>query len=77
MVAAPQAERVRRVAARDGVTPEQVLARMGHQLPPEELRRRADYVIENAGSLDGLRRQVEALWREVREGGGGKGEEGA
>ena len=68
VVAAPQAERVRRVATRDGVTSDQVLARMGHQLPPDELRRRADYVVENTGSLDDLRRQVERLWREVREG---------
>ena len=68
VVAAPQAERVRRVAARDGVTSDQVLARMGHQLPPDDLRRRADYVVENTGSLDDLRRQVERLWREVREG---------
>ena len=68
VVAAPQAERVRRVAARDGVTSDQVLARMGHQLPPDELRRRADYVVENTGSLNDLRRQVERLWREVSEG---------
>ena len=62
VVDAPRSERVRRVARRDQVTPEQVLARMGHQLPPEELRRRADYVIENDGSLAELQRQVDALW---------------
>ncbi len=65
VVDAPEDERVRRVVARDGVTPEQVRARMRHQMPPEELRRRADYVIENTGSLDDLRRQVTRVYREV------------
>ncbi|WP_272481741.1 dephospho-CoA kinase [Rhodothermus marinus] len=62
---APEAERIRRVVARDGVTPEQVRARMQHQLPPEELRRRADFVLENTGSLETLRKQVEALYRRL------------
>ncbi|MGI9174278.1 MAG: dephospho-CoA kinase [Rhodothermales bacterium] len=65
VVDAPRAERVERVARRDQVTPEQVLARMGHQLPPEELRRRADYVIENDSTPDDLQRQVDALWRSL------------
>ncbi|PSQ77159.1 MAG: dephospho-CoA kinase, partial [Bacteroidetes bacterium QH_7_62_13] len=43
--------------------PEQVKARMTHQLPQDELRRRADYVIENDGSLEDLRRKsVELDW---------------
>ena len=63
VVDAPRERRVERVARRDGATPEEVLARMGHQLPPGELRRRADYVIENHGSLADLQHQVDALWR--------------
>ncbi|WP_397546841.1 dephospho-CoA kinase [Rhodothermus marinus] len=65
VVDAPEAERIRRVVARDGITPEQVRARMQHQLPPEELRRRADFVLENTGSLDTLQKQVEALYRQL------------
>ncbi len=65
VVDAPEAERVRRVTARDAVTPAQVRARMGHQLPPDELRRRADYVIDNTGSLEDLRRQVERVYAEM------------
>ncbi len=65
VVDAPEAERVRRVTARDAVTPAQVRARMGHQLPPDELRRRADYVIDNTGSLEDLRRQVEQVYAEM------------
>ena len=65
-VVAPDADRVARVAERDDVAPEQVRARMGHQLPQDELRRRADHVIENDGSLDDLRRKsVELYWSVV------------
>ncbi len=67
VVDAPEDARVERVVERDDVTPDQVRARMGHQLPPEELRRRADYVIENDGSLEDLRAQTIALYRAVVE----------
>ena len=65
VVDAPEADRVARVVERDDATPEQVRARMVHQLPPEELRRRADYVIDNDGSLDDLRTASIALYRAV------------
>lgn len=65
VVDAPEAARVARVVERDDVTPDAVRARMGHQLPPEELRRRADYVIENDGTLDDLRDKTIALYRTV------------
>ena len=62
-VVAPEAERVARVAERDDVTPDQVRARMGHQLPQDELRRRADHVLENDGTLEDLRQKsVELYW---------------
>jgi dephospho-CoA kinase len=36
---------------------------MSHQLPQDELRRRADYVIENDGTLNDLRRKsVDLYW---------------
>ncbi len=63
VVDAPLETRIARVMARDGVPREAVLARMRHQLPPDELRRRADYVIENGGDLAHLHRQVGALYR--------------
>jgi len=65
VVDAPESDRVARVVERDDATPEQVRARMAHQLPPEELRRRADYVIDNDGSLDDLRTASIALYRAV------------
>jgi dephospho-CoA kinase len=66
VVVAPDADRIDWVMARDDVTPDQVRARMQHQLPQDELRERADYVIENDGSLDDLRRKsVELYWTVV------------
>ncbi len=65
VVDAPEGKRVERVVERDAVEPEAVLARMGHQLPPEELRQRADYLIDNSGSLEETKRQVMAVFREM------------
>jgi len=65
VVDAPEAARIDRVVARDGVDPEHVRARIRHQLPPAELRRRADYLIENTGTLEDLREQVEQVYRAV------------
>lgn len=65
VVDAPRSVRIERVTERDDASPEQVEARMGHQLPAEELRRRADYVIDNSGDLDETRRQVEQIYAEM------------
>ena len=65
VVDAPLETRIARVMARDGVTREQVLARMAHQLPADELRQRADYVLHNDGGLDHLRAQVERVFEEM------------
>lgn len=65
-VVAPGADRIAWVTARDDVTPEQVQARMQHQLPQDELRTRADHVIENDGTLDALRQKsVDLYWAVV------------
>ena len=67
-VVAPDADRIARVTERDDVSAEQVRDRMGHQLSQDELRRRADYVIENDGTLDDLRHQsVDLYWALVGE----------
>lgn len=65
VVDAPLEVRLARVAARDGVSREQVLERMRHQLPPETLRRLADFVIENDGDLARLHAQVDALYERL------------
>jgi dephospho-CoA kinase len=65
VVHSPAADRIRRVMARDSVSAGQVESRMKHQLPAEELIQRADYVIDNAGSLEELRRKVTVLYKKL------------
>jgi dephospho-CoA kinase len=62
VVSAPPELQRARIAARDGLPPEQIEARIAAQLPLEEKLRRADHVIDNGGSLEATRRQVEALY---------------
>lgn len=61
LVTAPEHVRMARVRARDDVTETEVRARMSAQMDEGQKRRRADYVIENDGNLDDLRREVEFL----------------
>jgi len=65
VVLAPDADRIARVVERDETTEEAVRDRMGHQLSQDELRRRADYVIENDGTLDDLRQKSVELYNRV------------
>ncbi len=67
VVVAPDDDRIARVVERDDTSPEAVRARMGHQLSQDELRARADYVIENDGTLDDLRRKSVKLYEAVTE----------
>ena len=61
LVTATTDTRIARVKARDALTTDDVLARMRAQMPEQEKRQRADYVIHNDGDLDDLRREVEHL----------------
>lgn len=49
VVDAPLGLRIERCVARDGATPEQIKARIGRQMRAEEMRDRADFVVEADG----------------------------
>lgn len=49
LTSAPEEVRIKRVMERDGSDRDSVLKRMGHQWSEKELRKLADYVIENDG----------------------------
>jgi len=61
VVNTPRSLREQRIAARDGLDPEQIAARIGAQMPLEEKVRRADYVIDNAGTLRELEEAADAV----------------
>lgn len=65
VVDAPVETRIARVMARDGTTEEAVRGRMAAQFPPETLRAKADYVIDNDGHLAHLYAQVDALYESL------------
>ena len=65
VVDAPVSVRLQRVMERDKVTEAAVRARIRHQLPPEELKVRADYVIDNSGTPEALPPQVERVYQQV------------
>jgi dephospho-CoA kinase len=51
----------KRVMARPGMTEQKLAGILARQMPDVEKRRRADFVIENSGSLEHLRTQIDAL----------------
>jgi dephospho-CoA kinase len=66
VVACSEATQLARVGARDGLSEAAVLARIAAQMPLSEKRRRADYVLENDGTLEELAQQLEALLPRLR-----------
>lgn len=66
VVVCDEEERVHRVVERDGASREQALARIRAQMPEEEKRLRADYVLDNNGTPEQLIRQVDALYRTLK-----------
>lgn len=62
VVTCPEEEQLRRLTTQRGLTAEEAHARLRAQPPMEAKLALATEVIENDGTLDDLRRQVEAAW---------------
>jgi dephospho-CoA kinase len=60
------AQQLERLLARTGLPREQAERRIEAQMPVDEKRRRADYVIDTSGTIADTRRQVETLYRELK-----------
>jgi dephospho-CoA kinase len=63
LVASDQELVIDRVRQQRGLSADEVQRRLDAQLADAQRRGHADVVIENTGSLDDLRQQVENLWR--------------
>ena len=57
--------RISRVCARDGVKPEDVEARISNQMSPEEMKKRADFVVDNSGTVEELHAQLDRIIPEL------------
>ena len=60
-------QQIERLMAKAGLGREEAERRIQSQMPADAKRRRADYVVDCSGSLDETRRQVEALYPQLRE----------
>lgn len=63
----PEEIAIQRVMRRDGLSRPQVQARLAAQLPQDDKAARADFVIENSGTLEELREVVQRLHRQLIE----------
>jgi dephospho-CoA kinase len=62
LVYAPEALQIERQVARNGYGRDEALRRVRAQMPIEEKRKLADFVVDNSGSLEETRRQVRELY---------------
>ena len=65
LVYAPAAVQLQRLRERDGLDDSAARGRLAAQLPIDEKRRRATWVIDNGGSRDATAAQVQRWWHEV------------
>ncbi|GAB4220684.1 MAG TPA: dephospho-CoA kinase [Spirochaetota bacterium] len=54
---------LKRGVIRDGITEDEIKARLNHQISLKEKMKLADYIIDNSGSLENTKKQVEELWK--------------
>ena len=66
VVDAPRPLRLERLVATRGLEETEAMNMIASQMPAELKRARADFVIENDGSLDKLERDVDALWSSLQ-----------
>jgi dephospho-CoA kinase len=59
-------EQVQRLQARDHREAEEIQGIIAAQMPLKDKAARADYVVNNQGSLDETRSQVERIWHDLQ-----------
>ena len=64
---AEEGERVRRVMERDSLSEDEVRQRMAAQMPAEEQRGQADWVVDTTSGLNRTKRQLEEIWDELNQ----------
>jgi dephospho-CoA kinase len=67
VVYANQKERIERIRNRDQMTYQEVIARINNQIPLEEKKAWADFVIDNNGTHDDLQKATEKVYQKLIE----------
>ena len=58
-------EQIKRLIKRNNISKDEALQRIKSQMPIKEKVKMADYVIDNSGSLDKTKEQVEKIWQNL------------
>ena len=66
LVDAPRPVRLERLVSTRGLEATEAMNMIAAQMPAELKRARADYCIDNSGSLENLERDVDALWSSLQ-----------
>lgn len=67
VVYVPEEEQIKRLMKRDNSSREMALNIINSQMNLEEKKGYADYVIDNSGSLENSREQVNDIWKKLKE----------
>jgi dephospho-CoA kinase len=68
VVSAPEALQIERLAARDQIGEAAARARLAAQRPLADKIAVATWVVDNSGTVEQTRAQVESIWREIHKG---------
>ena len=66
LVEGDRAGQIERIARRDGISLDAARQRLDSQQSSEKLRRRADYLLENRGTLEELRGKTEQILKTIK-----------
>ena len=67
VVYAPEKVQIERLMNRAGIDRQSASAMVASQLPIESKKNLGDFLVDNSGSLDDTRAQIEDVWREVQQ----------
>ncbi|UCC67230.1 MAG: dephospho-CoA kinase [Armatimonadota bacterium] len=65
VMTAAEEERLRRVAARDNISEEEVRRRVAAQMPPADQIHQADWVVDTSGEREEVYRRLNTVWAEL------------
>jgi dephospho-CoA kinase len=66
VVYCPKELQIERLMNRSGYSEEEAARRVDSQLPAEEKKQFADYVVDTSGTLEETERQVDEIWRKLQ-----------
>jgi dephospho-CoA kinase len=66
LVYAPEETQIERLMKRDGISRDMAAIVLASQLPIENKRDQADFIVDNSGSLEQTRAQVEQIWGDLK-----------